>query len=297
MVSVVLVGAGASFGSEESSQHTPPLGINLFDRLQEQGGIAALIPSEIKTLFRADFEKGMAEYYEHADGDIMRFQRELAHYLAMFRPSPRNVYLRLIQTIGTRRVIYCSLNYDLLFELSAANLGLNTLYGTGCKEGHIRLIKPHGSSNFWPDIPVGMIRGGTFRRIGRADIQAPIRPLNQEETLYRCRSEDSVAPAIAMYAAGKAVKISPDYVEEQQRQWTLSAYAAKHVFVVGARVHPIDDHIWGTLSKTKANVTYFGFPNDLQSFVEWKSASRKKNAYFVESDFAHCINVIRSRIN
>lgn len=297
MASVVLIGAGASFGSEESAHQTPPLGNSLFDRLEERGGIAASIPSDIKALFRTDFEKGMAQYYEYADGDIMRFQRELAHYLATFSPSDKNAYLRLIDALGTRRVIYCSLNYDLLFELSAANLGLSTLYATDSRQGHVRLIKPHGSSNFWPNIPVGMIRGSTFKLSGRADIQAPIRPLNQKETLFRCESEDSVAPAIAMYAAGKAVKISPDYVDEQQRLWATSVHAARHVFVVGVRVHPVDKHIWGTLSKTKANVTYFGLPGDLDGFVDWKNTARKKRTYFVESDFSHAIHVIRSRMD
>jgi len=81
MVSVVLLGAGASYGSEESCQNTPPLGDKLFERLVEQGGIAAQIPDEIKTLFREKgFETGMAEYYIHSEYNIMRFQRELAHY-------------------------------------------------------------------------------------------------------------------------------------------------------------------------------------------------------------------------
>lgn len=297
MVSVVLLGAGASYGSEEVNQCRPPLGDTLFDRLHEQGGIAASIPNKIKTLFRKDFESGMAEYYKYADGDIMRFQRELAHYLAMFQPSQKNVYLRLIQTLDTRRVIYCSLNYDLLFEQSAKNLGLNYLYGTERKEGYARLLKPHGSSNFWPDIPIGMFKDCTFSRNGQADIQAPIKDISREETLHRCRVEDSVAPAIAMYAVGKAIKISPDYVKEQQRMWARSVNAAQQVFVVGVRIHPVDEHIWGVLSKTKANVTYFGLStSDFQSFTKWKEKSEKKNVYFVKSDFADCINIIQSRI-
>lgn len=296
MVSVVLLGAGASYGSEKASDRKPPLGDKLFDHLEKRGGIAAQVPDELKAVFKRNFEEGMARFYEYADGDIMRFQRELSHFLAEFEPTDASEYLRLIKALGSTRVIYSSLNYDLLFELSAAKLKLNTFYGTDRQNGHIRLIKLHGSANFWPDIPVGMIRGCTFKRSGRADIQAPIRPLTREATVYRCTNEDSVAPAIAMYAAGKAVKISPDYVEEQQRQWITAVLTAKKVFVVGVRVHSVDEHIWGTLAKTKANLTYFGFPLDGLAFAEWRQGVGKRNAYFVESDFAGCINVIKSRL-
>jgi hypothetical protein len=297
MVSVVLLGAGASYGSEKLCQNTPPLGKDLFGRLEERGGIAAQIPDEIKTLFRDDFETGMAAYYIHSEYNIMRFQRELAHYLACFNPSQNSAYVQLIQAFGTRRVIYCSLNYDLLFELSASlHLELSTIYGGKYKEKHVRLIKPHGSANFWPDIPVRMFIGCTTQGIG-ADIQAPIKTLNQQETIYQCRHQDSIAPAIAMYAEGKQVKISPDFVEKQQQQWIDSAKSAKHVFVVGVRVNTIDEHIWGTLAKTKANVTYFGFPNDRKSFDEWKTASNKKKACFVQSDFFQSINYMRSRLS
>lgn len=296
MTSIILLGAGASFGSEPDGVATPPLGRDLFTKLESAGGIAADLPDDLKEIFRSNFEAGMAQYRARFEDDTMRFQRELAHYLALFRPSKNNLYIRLIQSIGIQRVIFCSLNYDLLFELSAAALGINTLYGTTKTEGHVRLLKPHGSCNFWPDIPVGMIRGCTFKGSGRADIQAPIRPLTQEETINRCIHEDSVAPAIAMYAEGKPVKISPDYVEQQQTQWINSLKLARNVFIVGTRVHPVDQHIWGELAKTKANIVYIGFHDDRGSFFEWKYNISKKNAFFIDANFQHSINIIKTRL-
>ena len=47
-----------------------------------------------------------------------------------------------------------------------------------------------------------------------------------------------------MYAEGKAVKVSPDYVDDQQSQWKAGAMSAKRIFVVGVGVHAADDHIW-----------------------------------------------------
>lgn len=295
MPALILVGAGASFGSGDVQPCCPPLGNGpdgLFARLEAAGGQAASFPTDLRTLFRTDFEKGMAQFYEFADGDIMRFQREMAAYLAAFSPGKENAYVRLIRTIGPRRAIYASLNYDLLFELAAASLGLNTLYGTDPVARGVRLLKLHGSSNFWPDIPVGMIRNSTIKRSGRADIQAPIKPLNQEETLYRCRVEDSVAPAIAMYAEGKAVKISSDYVERQQALWKAGVGSASRIFVVGVRVHNADVHVWGELAKTRAPVTYFGLEWDKQPYEQWTADNRKRNAYFIEANFDECIAFI-----
>ena len=67
--------------------------------------------------------------------------------------------------------------------------------------------------------------------------------------------EDSVAPAIAMYAEGKAVKISPDYVERQQVLWKAAVESASRIFVAGVRVHNADVHVWGELARARAPVT------------------------------------------
>ena len=295
MPALILLGAGASFGSGDVQPCCPPLGNGsdgLFARLEAAGGQAATLPDELRARFRSDFEKGMAQFYEFANGDIMRFQREMAVYLAAFSPGSANSYVRLIRTIGARQAIYASLNYDLLFELAAASLNLNTRYSTDPVARGVRLLKIHGSSNFWPDIPAGMFRNSMFTGSGRADVQAPIKPLNQQETLFRCRVEDSLAPAIAMYAEGKAVKISPDYVERQQELWKAAARIASRIFVVGVRVHNADVHVWGELANARAPVTYFGREWDREAFVQWSNSNRKKNAYFVESTFDECIAFI-----
>lgn len=295
MPALILLGAGASFGSGDVQPCCPPLGNGpdgLFARLEAAGGQAASLPDDLKVIFRNDFEKGMARFYEFAGGDIMRFQREMAAYLAAFKPGKDNAYTGLIRTIGPRRAIYASLNYDLLFELAAASLGLSTFYGTDPVIRGVRLLKIHGSSNFWPDIPVGVLRNCTFKGSGRADIQAPIKPLNQEETLYRCSVEDSVSPALAMYAPGKAVKISPDYVERQQDLWRGAVRRASRIFVVGVRVHNADVHIWGELARAHAPLTYFGCEWDRRPYEQWTAENRKANSYFIQARFDECIEFI-----
>ena len=295
MVALILLGAGASFGSADVAPHAPPLGNGphgLFARLHEKGGLASLLPDELKSAFKSDFEKGMASYYEHADGNIMGFQRQLAEYLATFVPGSKNLYRQMIERVGTKRAVYSTLNYDLLLEQAAASLGLTSTYSSAPHANSIRLLKPHGSSNFWPDIPIGMFRNLTVKRSGVADVVAPVRPLNREETLLRCKQDDSFAPAIAMYAEGKQVKVCPDYVSNQQAQWIEVVKQAKRIFISGVRVHPSDAHIWGALGGSKASIFYFGLGADKSEFSAWKDKSNRRMAYFVEADFSNAVKTI-----
>jgi hypothetical protein len=84
MTAIVLLGAGASFGSGDScfddrtTLKTPPLGLRLFDELEAMGGIADSLPDSLKALFREKFEIGMARLFEDHRSDIIRFRRELA---------------------------------------------------------------------------------------------------------------------------------------------------------------------------------------------------------------------------
>ncbi|MGY4013763.1 hypothetical protein [Aeromonas molluscorum] len=297
MAVVLLLGAGASYGSIGVQPYPPPLGKGLFRDLVARGGVASRLPDKLKQKFEANFEEGMEAYYEYTNGSIMSFQRELAEYLASFRPTAKNVYITLLRELASQRVIYSSLNYDLLFELSAASIGLFTNYSSEYKRGGVRLLKFHGSSNFWPDLPTGMIRNVHISGSGRADIQAQIKPLNQIDTLNKCRLEDSIAPAIAMFAVGKTVKVSPDYVEHQYDLWKTQVIKSSKIFIVGVRVHEIDEHIWSLLGQVKGKITYFGFEGDKGEFEQWKENHKKKNAYFLKSDFENAVSLIRRMIH
>ncbi|AGQ92443.1 hypothetical protein M634_13240 [Vibrio parahaemolyticus O1:Kuk str. FDA_R31] len=296
MAVIILLGAGASFGSGGVEPYAPPLGNELFGELEKLGGEAAAIPSNIKKTFKENFEAGMAEYYEYTNGDIMSFQRELASYLASFQPLDDNIYLQLIKALPRQRVIFSSLNYDLLLELSASKLGLTTNYSTRHNNKSIRLLKIHGSSNFWPDIPPGIdIRGAKFSGSKGADIETDVKPLNQVQTLQKCSTDTHLSPAISMFAEGKQVKVCSEYVKYQYDMWLEQVKKSSKIFIIGVRVHQIDEHIWKVLGECKATITYFGFPKDSIEFDEWKASHGKKNAYFCTSDFKNSIETIKAR--
>lgn len=290
MVVAVLLGAGASFGSVDASPECPPLGKDLFAELLKQGGVAASIPDEIKEKFLENFERGMLAYYQYADGNIMRFQRELALFFTSFSPGPRSNYRRLLEIFRSTEVVFCSLNYDVLLEDTAVRMGFRPGYGLSVDSAWPRLLKPHGSCNFWPDIPPGSIRGSTFYGGRVADISANVVPLGRDAARHRCLTEDSLSPAIAQYAPGKSVRVCPEFVLRQQREWSALVADAVHIFVIGVAVTPHDDHIWGDLAKTSAPITYFGFEGDGRAFSDWRRNCRgNAEDCFQLGDFSHAV--------
>jgi hypothetical protein len=315
---LVLMGAGASFGSEPYSKvRTPPLGKNLFEELEKAGGIAASLPECIKEIFKADFELGMIEYQKYSDKEVgryirsggehgrreptmIKFQLQLAYYLARFLPSPFSIYLFLIRALGIKEVVYSSLNYDLLFEQCALNMGLGIRYDWNRKGAtEVCLVKPHGSSNFWPDIGESQLSGILVANCP-GDLLAPIYPIHRAETLRRCKEEDSLAPSMSVYAPGKEVRVSPYYVAQQQQRWKEALAQASHVFIVGTRVHKVDQHIWEPLASSSAQIHYFGLESDRNEFEEWKASARVRDARFVCSTFDQSVlqmrSIMRSRV-
>jgi hypothetical protein len=110
-----------------------------------------------------------------------------------------------------------------------------------------------------------------------------------------CETEQT-APAIAMYARGKQVKIFPSWVDWQQKMWAESVASATTICIVGTAVIAEDEHIWGPLSRTSAAIHYFGRKSAENAFLTWKDASGRKNRYFIESDFADAVDMIAARM-
>lgn len=296
MVSVVLLGAGASFGSRDATPKTPPLGNALFAELEQLGGVAAQLEDDLKAQFKENFEIGMAAYASKPN-EIAPLHCELASYLAQFLPGPNNTYRRLVRELGISRVIYCSLNYDLLFEEAAAGLGFNVIYDDHRPTPHsVRLIKPHGSCNVWPDF--GSLRIGKLTSIGSVvDVDAPVRILSRDQILEWCRSGRGFSPAISMYAEGKQVKVCPEWVAQQQNLWSAAIARATNVFIVGVKVHQADLHIWDAIGRCTARVVYYGYSDqDRAEFADWKNFYSRKSAFFVQADFENSVTDMRLRL-
>lgn len=299
MSSVFLFGAGASFGSGNCYPEPPPLGngINgLFKKLQEKSGIAASLPSVLADSFIKNFEVGMAEFYSTREPQLIAFLKEMSLYFLSFNPLEGNLYKELIRTIALTKhqIVFATTNYDLLIEYSIGQLGYMVAYHPlPVPRNNFSVLKIHGSCNFLPETLGVKFTNASFENCG-VYINAPVKPAQPHEVVKFCQQENSLAPAIAMYAIGKKVKFSESFVLEQQRFWQESVSKAKKVFVIGLRVNPEDAHIWQTLASCKAQLLYVGF--EKEDFENWKRENRRKDAHWIAKTFDESIPIIKNHL-
>lgn len=290
MRSVVLLGAGASFGSEVTEELRPPLGGNLFKCLEAAGGMAAKLPCDLKQLFRDDFEEGMAEFYKVGDGDTARFQMELAFYLSKFSPSKESVYFDLLRAFEGKKVTYVSLNYDLLLERAILKSGRSVVYSLQTGVNRINLLKIHGSSNMWPRAE-GL--GQNVFKNCDTDIVSAIDILHPDMVSERFSPWRGVAPVIAMYAKGKSVRNCPEHVVNQQKMWARGLSRSSRLFIVGVRVVEDDDHIWRVIGEFTGEIVYFGRAPDKDYFDSWLKKYPANKAVFKEMSFNQAVSYIQ----
>jgi len=294
MSTLFFFGAGASRGSLDCTPYCPPLGCQLFNKLQNAGGIARTIRRELADLFRKDFEEGMDAFFNGHNEDVAEFQRHMAKYFAQFEPGPDNLYKRLISVLQQSKDEYVlsTTNYDLLIEIAVNQAGFAISYsGFPVNENNIPVIKIHGSCNFLPDTAPGQIRGAKFKvpRTGTI-LEAQVKAATRQEIVKFCGSEDSIAPAMAMYAGSKWVPFCRKFIEQQQKYWQSEVYRAKRIFIIGAGLHKQDTHIWEPLAKSKAWVGYIGPKSD--DFYRWANGCNRKQASVIAKTFKDAIPII-----
>jgi hypothetical protein len=293
VTALFLVGAGASFGSGDCLPSCPPLGGDLFGELRSAGGVAATITSPLLEVFEENFEIGMERFREERDADTTAFLREMAAFFSRFAPGKANLYHRLAAIIrkSRRASVIVTTNHELLIEEAICEGGQLITYGPlPVPPNYVSLLKIHGSANFLPDLGTNTISGCTFVNCG-TNVEAPVRiAQSTAEILSFCNQEDSLAPAIALYAPGKKVLFSSQFVENQLKAWRQEANRASVIYVIGLRVLPDDDHIWGVLASANARIEYVG--REPEDFLAWASSVKRKRVHTLETSFEASLPLI-----
>jgi hypothetical protein len=129
---VMMLGAGASYGSGACYPHAPPLGRELFARLKSAGGMASTVGESLTAVFVSDFEAGMTLFCQTREADTPAFLRSKALYFAQFEIGRDNLYVALTSAVNkaTRRVTLVSTNYETLIEQGAGLNGLGVNYSS-----------------------------------------------------------------------------------------------------------------------------------------------------------------------
>ena len=149
MKKLIIFGAGASFGSEKDSM--PPLSGTLFSILVEKYPNSwGRIDRETASVFQDDFERGMEKIAIDESGRLTELQKSMAKYFVKFKPSEKNLYIKLIQRMKEAEWdgSIATLNYDRLLQLSLMKSGLKQKFGYAVFP-EIQVCYPHGCCNFF----------------------------------------------------------------------------------------------------------------------------------------------------
>jgi hypothetical protein len=273
------VGAGASYGAGPVDPEPPPLGDKLLGQLRRAcpdtwGQL--LDNDEIATFEGAStgpqFEDGMRLLWQRRDRRIEPLLVDLALYFAKFRPTGRpNCYCRLAGTLYRFGVgfVVCSLNYDCIFELTLAANGLRVQHFGSDQvpsDGTITFVKPHGSCNYLApgtrDVKDSHLGGWAMVESATDDPLAfeVVDPVTLEE-LYRGQKL-STPPVISLYERDKFSPVIPKTVAMLREWWCEKALEADIILTIGVRPVLQDEHVWGPIIASSAEVWFVGDGED-----------------------------------
>jgi hypothetical protein len=261
---LLLFGAGASYGALGVSPK-PPLRADLFSKLCERfPGTWGKLSAEIADIFsNRGPEKGMEALDDAEHGlsaNLVQLMIEMAIYFSEFKipDTNSNLYCRLIRRFAAEiqrgDILLSTLNYECLLELALAHSGIQQwsyLLPTA-----VRVLKMHGSCNF---IPQNVELGGANLTVNwtyKGQIRTPnafpkfVLPNMVKEELART----GMPPAMSIYTETKPTPICPEFVAKIRAAFLKGCASARTIIAVGVNPNPADDHIWGTLSNSAAEL-------------------------------------------
>lgn len=272
---IVLFGAGASYGCGGVAPAPPPIGGSLFPALRRLYANWRSIPREIATLFERHFETGMAEVIEKHGFAVGPLMQEMARFFAIFhiQNQSQNLYVELLKRAHRRSdIIWSTLNYECLLELAAAHLTWPVAYFADPVEITERAVpvwKLHGSCNF-KITGLEATRGVSYSGTGVV-FGGSIQPIDPGQVSAHYSGNTALYPAMALYAAGKPISMSPSPIQDAQRRWNEHVRESDRVLIIGVRPYPADKHLWTSLAETPAEVAVVG---SHKQYEAWAKAHR-----------------------
>ena len=288
---LILFGAGASGGSERASPYCPPLGRDLFDKLQTEYPDAwGTIPQEKRANFVPNFEPGMEELWKSGWHGTTGLMQCLGHYFAKFRPLSGNAYARLIEHLqaheGIKGTFFSTINYDCLFEYGGRMRDFTIDYDAEepSRDSVLSFWKIHGSCNFIPNpnniaatrSGVSLTPAAVTWDCGVCFVDAcQVEPFLKSSALY---------PSMAVFMEGKPIHSNPSFLKKLQDRWAKAVLESEKIGIIGVNPDPADGHIWDTLSITEAELVIIG---NKEGYEQWsRNFSKPRKMKFVGEKFA-----------
>lgn len=290
MSSIIVFGAGASYGAGNIIPSRPPLGAELYTELSKNFPRSwGALPEDAKDEFEINFERGMSVIWDKYSSAVLELMRHMALYFAQFRPKQPNStpYASLASEIQQRKlnekVVAATLNYECLLELEFSHAGIEISYSLEeVPKGVIKVLKPHGSCNF---IPKGISGPKGSIQIGRgAAIDMPVQVLGSMNEVIKHVLTQALPPIMCLYMEGKPTQVAAGTIKAVQKNLQDEISEAKVVVVVGVHPNPKDTYIWDSIASCAGEVGYVG--PSFESFTQWTKEFRPQgNSIYLSESF------------
>ncbi len=253
-----MFGAGASYGAGPTAPSVPPLGNQLFTALQQYSALWANLPRDVAAEFnRSDppFERGFAWTRKNADELTIPLLNHMGRYFLQFRMLQDNVYLRFF--LALRRMpcelFFATLNYDMLLEEAVEVFAGSVELDPNYKGSHAVVLKLHGGPTFAISSNYHVYNNDSA--YCNTAFNGPAQVLSTKElSLSRWEHDPRDAPAMALYAEGKAVLNCPKFVKTIQARYAFHVGLADEIYVVGVNYVPSESHVWQPILDARATV-------------------------------------------
>ena len=285
---LVLLGAGASYGSHTDKSILPPLATTLYDVLVYK--YKELQNDNIKSLqkvFQEDFEKGLLSLNEKYPHFLSVFQRCMAHYFFQFGSTipikKDNLYYKLACELKNKsnKFSLVTLNYERIVELCFSAAGINLYCNQQIKEEQVEICFPHGCCHLFCEGIKASSNGVSFSGMNISTNSSVIALNKSEDFENRIRS-DAMPPVMSYFEPSKMTTSGTNFITSQRERFKNLVSEAKKIIIIGIKIRLSDKHIWNPLSKSKAKLFYCSGSNEKENFENWTSAHSRKNDQFLD---------------
>jgi len=286
--SVILFGAGASYGSDKGIP-LPVLGNDLFDALYKmQPNIFSNVNDKEKQILKQDFELGIKMLSDDNPHMLPYIQRLMAKYFFQFVPSESNLYFKLATELKKRKWYgsLITLNYDRLLQIS-----FNAAYTNNSTESSkqfINLCLPHGICNLFCESVKGLAQNISFSG-PNVTTNGPLIEINDENDFLKRVNEEAFPPVMCYFEPSKRTTSGAAFIDSQRIQYNCLIKEADRIAIIGLKLRDHDTHIWEPLKTSNADILYVSGRQSGLEFENWCSEFRSEknneimNSYFFDN--------------
>ena len=325
---VVILGAGASYGSGDFHPEKPPLGNELMDRIKDSNEHTKLAYERYSDHFKVNYEIGVSMVREDPDIDESWLMHAIGQYFSKFRPVVDSNYFKLLIGLKNtnRRVVLVTTNYDLLIEQWISLLNdahrseeeneedyIKWDYGINKElDNDFLLLKIHGSCNFIPysgdsthltgqsfegsNLSNANISGSdidninfTGAKLDNTIIDVPIKPLTNYENIDDWYENGNIhTPAMAQYDKDKTMNVGESTLKLIYERYIDSFKEASEIIMIGLAYQAHDKHIWDPIFNSRCGLRIID-PYPSKELEEWGKA-RKSTTLIQKITFDDYIN-------